>query len=208
MTTMGEMTKDEINVSLFDECIRLKAEIERLNGLINNPHVEGFANSVCMEAAHQRERWGVEHDAGKTDEEWFWLVGHLASKALSAARFVEDGRLPLAVVEEQRSKALHHIITSAAALANWYAARTGESNIMRPGIDPPKPKIPVSKDALREVLSALVGPSHHIRELQATRGEVYQLAAGRENPIDVVLREYNTWAEEQNALKAQATNPS
>ena len=98
----------------------LRAENERLRGLINNPHTDDFLEAVRLEAAHQQERWGSEHDAGKTDADWFWLVGHLAGKAIT-----------------KPEKQLHHIITTAAALLNWHGHKTGASTGMRPGILPP-----------------------------------------------------------------------
>jgi hypothetical protein len=125
------------------ELERARLEIDRLNALINNPHTNDFLEAVRTEAAHQRERWAAEHDAGKADSDWFWLVGHLAGKALSAADFVRvcGGLDELLVrgdyVEKQRDKALHHIITTAAACLNWHAARTGVDTRMRPGIAAP-----------------------------------------------------------------------
>lgn len=89
---------------------------------INTPEVADFLAGVHNEALHQRERWGAEGDAGKTDADWFWLVGYLAGKAIR----------PDATPEKQ----LHHIITTAAALLNWHAARIGAYAAMRPGIDP------------------------------------------------------------------------
>ena len=80
---------------------------------------------VPIEAAHQRERWGVEHDGGKTPFDWFWLIGYLAQKAASAAVAGDD------------EKAKHHTISTAAALANWHAQLSGITNAMRPGIAPP-----------------------------------------------------------------------
>lgn len=47
--------------------------------------------------------------------------------------------------------------------------------------------ITVSRDALYKVLHALVGPAHHIRELQATRS---LHALGHPNPIDILIEEY------------------
>lgn len=91
--------------------------------LINSPETVDFMAGVPLEAAHQRERWGAEHDAGKTPFDWFWLVGYLAQKAASAA------------VSGDVEKALHHTISTAAALANWHAQLSGKSNQMRPGID-------------------------------------------------------------------------
>ena len=89
---------------------------------INTPEVSNFLAGVHNEALHQRERWGAEGDAGKTDADWYWLVGYLAGKAIR----------PDATPE----KRLHHIITTAAALLNWHAARVGAYAAMRPGIDP------------------------------------------------------------------------
>jgi hypothetical protein len=88
------------------------------------PEVGDFVEAVQREAAHQRIRWGSYHDAGKTPADWFWLVGYLAGKALHA---LNEGRV---------EKGLHHVITTAAVLANWHAAVLGKSN-MRPGIVPP-----------------------------------------------------------------------
>lgn len=51
-------------------------------------------------------------------------------------------------------------------------------------------KIEVDADALKKVLQALVGPPHHIRELQALRG----LPIGDPSPIDVLVNQYNEWA--------------
>jgi len=88
---------------------------------INTPEISDFLASVHNEALHQRERWGSDHDEGKTDADWFWLLGYLGGKAMHAA------------TDEKR---LHHIITTAAACLNWHAARVGAWASMRPGIDP------------------------------------------------------------------------
>lgn len=94
--------------------------------IINSPETRDFMAAVPLEAIHQRERWGSAHDAGKTAFDWFWLVGYLAQKAAAAA------------VGGDREKALHHTISTAAALANWHAALSGSNNQMRPGIDDPE----------------------------------------------------------------------
>jgi hypothetical protein len=99
-----------------------RAELERLRALVNTPELHSFTDGVVLEAAHQRERWGNDHDAGKEPQDWFWLLGYLAGKALKAH---SDGNA---------EKALHHTISSAAALANWHGAILGTHN-MRPGID-------------------------------------------------------------------------
>lgn len=86
---------------------------------LNTPEVMDFIKGIRLEATHQRERWGSDTDAGKTDADWFWLVGYLAGKA-----------------PHQPEKRLHHLITCAAALANWHLYSLGKTN-MRPGIAPP-----------------------------------------------------------------------
>jgi hypothetical protein len=93
--------------------------------IINTPETANFMAGVPIEAAHQRERWPSDHDAGKTPFDWFWLVGYLAQKAASAA------------VAGDTEKAKHHTISTAAALANWHASLSGEHTAMRPGIEPP-----------------------------------------------------------------------
>ena len=103
----------------------LLSEVERLDKLLNTPELRDFSRAVVLEAAHQRERWGVDHDAGKEPEDWFWLLGYLGGKALAAQRLANT------------EKALHHTISAAAALANWHAAISGADNSMRPGTHQP-----------------------------------------------------------------------
>jgi len=102
----------------------MQTELERLRALVHMPELHDFSKAVTLEAAHQRERWGSEHDAGKAPADWFWLVGYLAGKALHAQ------------TSGNTEKALHHTISTAAALANWHAAISGTHTNMRPGIDP------------------------------------------------------------------------
>jgi hypothetical protein len=127
-----------------------EAEVARLDALINNPHTNDFIEAVRTEAAHQLERWGIDHDAGKTDEDWFWLIGYLAGKALHTPirkdladppdvehrQATQDGEINLSV-EALREKQLHRIITVAAAALNWHAAVSQTDNRMRPGIETP-----------------------------------------------------------------------
>jgi hypothetical protein len=112
--------------TLLHRAVTAEAELERLRAVIDTPHIEQFHDAVRMEAAHQQERWGADHDEGKAPAEWFWLLGHLASKALAA----------LAVGD--RVKGLHHVISSAAVLQNWHRHASGEASRMRPGIEKPK----------------------------------------------------------------------
>lgn len=96
-------------------------ELVRLDALINTPHTASFDTAVELEAAHQQDRWGVDGDAGKKPEDWMWLVGILAGKAVEASR---QGNV---------DRAKHHIIASAAATRNWFRHLTGELTKMRPG---------------------------------------------------------------------------
>ena len=124
----------------------LRAEVARLDALINNPHTNDFLEAVRTEAAHQRERWGTDHDAGKADEDWFWLIGYLAGKALHTPirkdleAFFEVPPYSFAegLSEKIKEKQLHRIITVAAAALNWHAAVRGEDTRMRPGIAEPR----------------------------------------------------------------------
>jgi len=97
-------------------------ENKRLNAIINSPQKDDFIRAVSTEAEHQRQRWGSEHDSGKSAADWFWLIGYLAGKALHAH------------ISGNTEKAEHHIITTAAACANWHKAMFGKTD-MRPGID-------------------------------------------------------------------------
>ena len=103
---------------------QLQAEIERLNGLINTPQTEDFLNAVRLEAAHQQERWRSNQDTGKTPLDWFWLLGYLGGKAVNAFN------------EGNPQKGMHHIISTSAAMLNWFRQVKGKTDGMRPGFDP------------------------------------------------------------------------
>ena len=87
---------------------------------INTPEIKDFLLAVENEALHQRMRWGSEHDAGKTDQDWFWLIGYLAQKPLYPGCTLD--------------KSLHHMVTTAAACLNWHAHKMGVFTMMRPDI--------------------------------------------------------------------------
>lgn len=87
---------------------------------LHTPELRDFVAAVEREALFQRERWGASGDAGKSDADWFWLIGYLAGKAIRP--------------DADADKQLHHIITTAAACLNWHAARVGTYTTMRPGI--------------------------------------------------------------------------
>lgn len=111
MTEADLVHLETVDAPISDrERIQAAGELRRLRALINNPHTEEFLSAVQYEAAHQRDRWGDAHARGKSAENWFWLVGHLAGKCLRA------------VIIGDKVKALHHTVRSAAALANWFEA--------------------------------------------------------------------------------------
>lgn len=120
----GDMPPRRTSMTVARDSLALCDEVERLRAERDTPEINDFVRAVQLESLHQRERWGSDHDGGKTPADWFWLVGYLASKALHAAA---DGRT---------DKAKHHVITTAAALCNWHAALLGKTN-MHPGIDTP-----------------------------------------------------------------------
>ena len=106
------------------EMPKLLDEVRQLRALINSPRIDEFFAAVRIEAAHQVERWGVEHDAGKRPEDWLTLYTYLLGKA-AKAHFDGD-----------RDKLLHHIITVAAVAMNWHRNATGENTRMRAGVAP------------------------------------------------------------------------
>jgi len=97
------------------------AELDRLHKAINAPELLDFLRGVHVEAVHQVERWGTAHDRAKRPADWFWLVGYLAGKALHSAVICDI------------DKALHHCISTAAALYNWHCAIKGVDVRMCPG---------------------------------------------------------------------------
>lgn len=140
MCTLAQLAKREperVAAKLLDlesqlaEANKRNAELE---ALINTPHLHDFSESVVLEACHQRERWGVSHDANKTPEDYFWLIGYLAGKLLRA---VNDGT---------KDKALHHTISVSAVLANWHASISDQSKDFQPGQNGIESLNPTNKD--------------------------------------------------------------
>ncbi len=117
---MGERAEQEILRSR-----ELEARIKALEAQINTPETADFMKGIPLEAAHQRERWGSNHDAGKAPLDWFWLIGFLAQKAATSA------------LAGDIEKAKHHTISTAGALANWHLRLSGGDGRMRPGIAEP-----------------------------------------------------------------------
>lgn len=104
-------------------------ELNDLKALLNTPEIEDFDKAVPLEAGHQIQRWGAAADAGKSPEDWFWLCGYLAGKALASFKAGD------------MIKAKHHCVSTSAAMRNWHAhIRSGES-VMRPGLSEEKAAI-------------------------------------------------------------------
>lgn len=93
---------------LTETCQELTRERDRLLALLNTPEIADFMRGVPLEAAHQVEKWGPEHDAEKSGHQWMFLFGFLAGKAVQA---VKSGN---------PEKAKHHAITAGAAAANFH----------------------------------------------------------------------------------------
>lgn len=132
----------------FDELQAAKVERDRLRALVNTPELVDFPKAVHLEAVHQEDRWGASDREGKTPYAWFWLLSHLATRALEhhkEAERLEEVIAPSdnvctqeyldamhAQIAHHREKAAHHCITSAAALAHWHASVIGKATTMRP----------------------------------------------------------------------------
>lgn len=130
-----------------------RAERLRLEAIINTPELIDFPKAVMLEAQHQEARWGTTDREGKTPAAWFWLLSHLATRALEHHKEAErleaiayqfyPGYVPGASqggcprfhinqIARHREKAAHHTITSAAVLNHWHAAVIGKHTAMRP----------------------------------------------------------------------------
>lgn len=108
VTDQGEVAEralQQLRATAAFDMAAVVTERDHLKALINTPEILDFVKAVPLEAAHQRLRWD---DEGKTDGDWFWLVGYLAAKTVHK--------------ESTTDKLLHWIISIAAAAANWHAA--------------------------------------------------------------------------------------
>jgi hypothetical protein len=110
ITALSENREQEGYPGIAHDLETMRSEVARLQLLINTPELEDFLQGVKVEQAHQVERWGDAHDRSKSAENWYWLVGYLAGKALRSS------------TSGDREKALHHTISSAAALFQWHKA--------------------------------------------------------------------------------------
>jgi hypothetical protein len=74
------------------------------------PEIEDFVAGLKKESDYQIQLWGANHDKNKTPQDWFWLIGYLSGKALRSH------------IDGDFNKALHHTITTAAAISHWHEA--------------------------------------------------------------------------------------
>lgn len=130
-TIMTSIVEDAVELHherdrLLDCNRRQQIEIEHLTELLNTPLNHDWFQGVQREIGHQLQRWASEHDSGKTPADWFWLIGYLAQKAM------------MAKLAGDTEKAVHHTITTGAALFHWHRSITGENTQMRPGIAAPE----------------------------------------------------------------------
>lgn len=116
-----------------------------LHDLVNTPELVDFAKGVHLEAVHQEQRWGTPDRRSKGPYEWFWLLSHLATRALehhkeaerlqaeAAPHPVRYREMAMPNIAHHREKAAHHTITAAAVLAHWHAGVIGKHTAMQPG---------------------------------------------------------------------------
>ncbi len=130
MDTPVDQIMDRVGNVLTKHHVHAGAElvVDLVSALLDAPIYSDFLIAVKQEALHQKKRWGVEHDDGKEDSDWYWLLAWLSGKAVHN---------PGATPENATDKKLHRIIATAAACANWHSQILGHSN-MRPGIEKPK----------------------------------------------------------------------
>lgn len=126
----------------YETLLAKARECDRLNALINTPELVDFTGAVHLEAVHQEERWGKKDRETKSAIDWFWLVGYLATRALEhdkeAERLVAEAESEGSEVgrgfygrqiARHREKAVHHTITTAAALNHWHASMLRKSRV-------------------------------------------------------------------------------
>lgn len=127
--SMAEMPGKARELRAF--AVRMEKERDEFDREINSPQTANFLSAVTAEVAHQIERWGTEHDAGKRNEDWVALIVYLLGKATKNhwdAADICSRDDDCEEFLEKRDKHRHHVITIAAACANWHAALIGANN--------------------------------------------------------------------------------
>lgn len=88
--------------------LQVEKERDSLRDLINTPEIRDFIEGVKIEAAHQTNKWGPDHDRRKHPGDWSMLLDKIKGKQCQAWW---DGDL---------DKLQHHLITMAAICANYH----------------------------------------------------------------------------------------
>jgi hypothetical protein len=101
-----QLTKSSRDLLL--EEIRQDA-VTAIESAFDDPVIDDFIEGLRIEIPYQQHVWNVE-DAGKSISCWIRLIHHLTAKIGESDW------------NHKPDKAKHHIITTAAALANFHAA--------------------------------------------------------------------------------------
>lgn len=116
-----ELTDQQI--SLAEQLAITTEERDALSALVNSPQTAEFLSAVQAEGAHQVQRYGEARDRSKSATAWFHLLAYLSGKACRAA------------IEGDKEKALHHCISSAAMLGEWFKAIQADTTGCGDGLD-------------------------------------------------------------------------
>ena len=104
----AEWFRDTIHLPEIEEkdkeIAELKAEVSRLNTLINSPEINDFIEGVKIEAAHQTEKWGKQED--HPPHHYILIFTKLL------------GKLSVCIWDRDVDKFKHHLITLSAAAHN------------------------------------------------------------------------------------------
>lgn len=94
-----------------------ESELENIKRKLNTPELTNFIEGVRLEAVHQQEKWGPEHDKRKRPGDWSLLLDYIKGKQVKA---VWDGDL---------DKLKHHLITMSAICYNYHKCITDAKEI-------------------------------------------------------------------------------
>lgn len=96
--------------------MKTEDRVKELEGLINHPELEDWLKGVQLEAAHQVERWGKEHDAKKYPHDFVLVFDYL------------KGKLAQSIWNRDEEKFKHHLITLAAVCFNAHKQFKNENS--------------------------------------------------------------------------------
>ncbi|MDX3921891.1 hypothetical protein QYP08_22495, partial [Pseudomonas aeruginosa] len=199
--------------ALQNEIREREAEIARLDGLVSGRTAERDAALAEVERLRQFERiceglpqdaidggWtvqGIRGYAKRLEDQLKAALARVADMKTMADNYcalLMDANAKLAEMERQEPVAL----ANRGLHAFWVKWTEAAAGLYGPGIKlyaapvaQAQHSVPdgvtVNPEALRQVVRALVGPAHHIRELQVT-------ASLPGSPITELVKQYNAWA--------------